>query len=41
LHFAPASCSRVGWRMDQRMGFSLRDSQAERGHLLGSVVRSG
>lgn len=28
------------WMADQRVGFSLRDSQADRGHLLGSVVRA-
>jgi acyl dehydratase len=36
-------CARTvleSWMADQRVGFSLRDSQAERDHLLGSVVRS-
>jgi acyl dehydratase len=28
------------WMADQRVGFSLRDSQADRGHLLGSVIRT-
>ena len=28
------------WMADRRVGFSLRDSQAERGHLLGTVVRA-
>jgi hypothetical protein len=28
------------WMADQRVGFSLRDSQATRDHLLGSVIRS-
>jgi len=39
-----AFCARIvleSWMADRRVGFSLRDSQAERGHLLGSVVRSG
>jgi acyl dehydratase len=38
-----AFCARIvleSWMADQRVGFSLRDSQADRGHLLGSVVRS-
>lgn len=36
-----AFCARIvleSWMADQRVGFSLRDSQADRGHLLGSVV---
>ena len=36
-------CARTvleSWMADQRVGFSLRDSQAVRDHLLGSVVRS-
>lgn len=36
-------CARTvleSWMADQRVGFSLRDSQAARDHLLGSVVRS-
>jgi acyl dehydratase len=36
-------CARIvleSWKVEHRVGFSLRDSQAERGHLLGSVVRS-
>jgi len=28
------------WMADQRVGFSLRDPEAQRDHLLGSVVRS-
>jgi len=28
------------WRADQRMGFSLRDSEIPRDHLLGTIVRS-
>jgi hypothetical protein len=28
------------WMADQRVGFSLRESQAARDHLLGSVIRS-
>jgi acyl dehydratase len=28
------------WMADQRVGFSLRDSEADRGHLLGSVIRT-
>jgi hypothetical protein len=28
------------WMADQRVGFSLRDSQAACHHLLGSVLRS-
>jgi acyl dehydratase len=38
-----AFCARIvleSWMADQRVGFSLRDSRAERGHLLGSVVRT-
>jgi acyl dehydratase len=38
-----AFCARIvleSWMADQRVGFSLRDSEADRGHLLGSVVRS-
>jgi acyl dehydratase len=38
-----AFCARIvleSWMADQRVGFSLRDLQADRGHLLGSVVRS-
>jgi acyl dehydratase len=38
-----AFCARIvleSWMADQRVGFSLRDSQADRGHLLGSVVRT-
>jgi acyl dehydratase len=38
-----AFCARIvleSWMADQRVGFSLRDSQADRGHLLGSVIRS-
>jgi acyl dehydratase len=37
-------CARIvleSWMADERVGFSLRDSEADRGHLLGSVVRSG
>jgi acyl dehydratase len=36
-----AYCARIvleSWMADQRVGFSLRDSQADRGHLLGSVI---
>jgi acyl dehydratase len=36
-------CARIvleSWMADQRMGFSLRDSEADRGHLLGSVIRT-
>jgi hypothetical protein len=29
------------WMADQRVGFSLRDSEVQRDHLLGSVIRSG
>jgi acyl dehydratase len=35
-----ASIVLESWMADQRMGFSLRDSQGDRGHLLGSVVRT-
>jgi acyl dehydratase len=38
-----AFCARIvleSWMADQRVGFSLLDSRAERGHLLGSVVRT-
>jgi len=28
------------WKADERVGFSLRDSQVARDHLLGSVIRS-
>ena len=38
-----AFCARIvleSWMADRRVGFSLRDSQADRGHLLGSVVRT-
>ncbi len=38
-----AFCARIvleSWMADQRVGFSMRDSRAERGHLLGSVVRT-
>jgi acyl dehydratase len=38
-----AFCARIvleSWMADRRVGFSLRDSQADRGHLLGSVIRS-
>jgi acyl dehydratase len=38
-----AFCARIvleSWMADQRVGFSLRDSQADRGHLLGSVIPS-
>jgi hypothetical protein len=38
-----AFCARIvleSWMADQRVGFSLRDSLADRGHLLGSVVRT-
>jgi acyl dehydratase len=34
-------CARIvleSWMADRRVGFSLRDSQADRGHLLGSVL---
>jgi acyl dehydratase len=36
-----AYCARIvleSWMSDQRVGFSLRDSQADRGHLLGSII---
>jgi len=36
-----AFCARIvleSWMADQRVGFSLRDSEADRGHLLGSVI---
>jgi len=36
-------CARIvleSWMADERVGFSLRDSEADRGHLLGSVVRT-
>jgi acyl dehydratase len=36
-------CARIvleSWMADERVGFSLRDSQADRGHLLGSVIRT-
>jgi hypothetical protein len=39
-----AFCARIvleSWMADRRVGFSLRDSQADRGHLLGSVVPTG
>jgi len=39
-----AFCARIvleSWMSDERVGFSLRDFQADRGHLLGSVVRAG
>jgi hypothetical protein len=29
------------WMSDGRVGFSLREAQTDRGHLLGSVVRAG
>jgi acyl dehydratase len=38
-----AFCARIvleSWMAEERVGFSLRDSQADRGHLLGSVIRS-
>lgn len=38
-----AFCAHIvleSWMADRRVGFSLRDSQANRGHLLGSVIRS-
>jgi acyl dehydratase len=36
-------CARIvleSWMADRRVGFSLRDSEGDRGHLLGTVVRS-
>jgi acyl dehydratase len=36
-------CARIvleSWMSDERLGFSLRDFEADRGHLLGSVVRT-
>ncbi|HEY3786922.1 MAG TPA: MaoC/PaaZ C-terminal domain-containing protein [Steroidobacteraceae bacterium] len=36
-----ASMVLESWMADGRVGFSLRDQQAERGHLLGSVVPAG
>jgi acyl dehydratase len=36
-------CARIvleSWMADERVGFSLRDFEADRGHLLGSVVRT-
>jgi acyl dehydratase len=38
-----AYCARIvleSWMADRHVGFSLRDSRAERGHLLGSVIPS-
>lgn len=38
-----AFCARIvleSWMADERVGFTLRDSQAARGHLLGSIIRS-
>ncbi|HET9388756.1 MAG TPA: MaoC/PaaZ C-terminal domain-containing protein [Steroidobacteraceae bacterium] len=38
-----AFCARMvleSWMTDGRVGFSLRDQQADRGHLLGTVVRA-
>lgn len=35
-----ASIVLESWMADQRVGFSLRDSQADKGHLLGSVIRT-
>jgi acyl dehydratase len=37
-------CARIvleSWMADERVGFSLRDFDADRGHLLGSVIRTG
>ncbi len=37
-----AFCARIvleSWMSDERVGFSLRDFDADRGHLLGSLVR--
>jgi acyl dehydratase len=36
-------CARIvleSWMADQRVGFSMRDSEADRAHLLGSAVRT-